>query len=126
MKAIPLKMREKMDSMYFYHICARNHAFGDHICKANPMTGQPIEWEHALTYKGQRVNEIWAIIPLCWWAHSGGGLVKDIGKWIAVNRATQKELKDPKYSKNTWEKDLLYLNGKYGGYSMPKLKKMRE
>ena len=24
-----------------------------------------IEWQHALTYAGRRVNELWAILPMC-------------------------------------------------------------
>lgn len=77
----------------FYKSCSRNDLLGDHICQPNPMNGQMIEWEHAMYYRGQQINEKWAIIPLCWWSHSGGGLVKDISKWIALNRATDDDLK---------------------------------
>ena len=62
-----------------------------------------ITWEHALTYAGRQVDEVWAIIKLCECHHSvntyqdGGLLDKEINVWIALNRATDEELK--KYDK---------------------------
>lgn len=92
MRPIPPKLRQEMANDPFYRTCSRNALLHDHVCKPNPMTGQLIEWEHALYYQGRQINEKYAIIPLCWWAHSGPGLVKEINKWIALNRATDAEL----------------------------------
>lgn len=62
-----------------------------------------ITWEHALTYAGRQIDEIWAIIKLCEYHHSvnhyqdGGDLDKNKNQWIALNRATDEELQ--KYPK---------------------------
>lgn len=76
----------------FYSRCARNTLLDDHECEADPVTGRLIEWEHALIHASNQVNEEWAIIPSCWWAHRGPGLIKEINVWIALNRATDEEL----------------------------------
>ncbi len=101
----------------FYRVCARKRLLNDHVCGADPRTGKLIEWEHALIYAGSQVNEKWAIVPICWWAHSGPGLIKEINVWIALNRATDEELL--KYSKSTpYLRERQRLNAIYG---VPKL-----
>lgn len=97
MRPIPPKLKNEMEADPYYKICARWRNCKDHVCSANPRTGQLIEWEHALIFAGKQINERWAIVPICWWAHSGGGLKKQINVWLALNRATDEELQ--KYSK---------------------------
>lgn len=111
-KPIPKAMRAEMHEMSYYHQCARNEALNDHECLPCPVTGRLIEWEHAMKYAGSKVNEIWAIVPICWWAHRGPGLVKEINQWLALNRATAEDF--DKYPHNSWETERSYLNAKYG------------
>lgn len=111
-KPIPLKMRAEMETQPYYHQCARNEALHDHVCQADPVTGRLIEWEHAMIYGGSKVNEIWAIVPICWWAHRGPGMVKEINKWLALNRATFEDF--AKYERSNWPSERVYLNSKYG------------
>ncbi len=109
---IPKKMREEMDAMPYYHQCARNEALNDHVCFPDPVRGRLIEWEHAMIHGSRKVNEIWAIVPICWWAHRGPGLVKEINQWLALNRASDEDL--DKYERHDWRQRRQYLNGKYG------------
>lgn len=92
MAKIPEKLRLDMADDPYYYRCSRNDLLHDHVCKPNPMTGQRIEWEHAMIYANNQIQRMWAIIPLCWWAHSGPGMVKEINHWIALNRGTDEDL----------------------------------
>lgn len=92
MAKIPEKLRLDMQDDPYYYKCSRNDLLNDHICQANPLNGQRIEWEHAFQYANNQIQEYWAIIPLCWWAHSGPGMVKEINHWIALNRASDEDL----------------------------------
>lgn len=111
-KPIPKKMREEMDAQDYYHQCARNQALNDHVCEPDPVTGRLIEWEHALIFGSKKVNEIWAIVPICWLVHRGGEMVKEINEWLALNRATDEDF--AKYPRNSWAQRKQYLNSKYG------------
>lgn len=59
-----------------------------------------ITWEHAIIFAGKQLSMKWAIIPLCEYHHAvnghqdGGDLNKEINVLIALNRATEEELKD--------------------------------
>lgn len=77
--------------------------------------------EHALTYGSKQIDEAWAIVFLCSRHHGVneyqdcGDLQKEKNVWIALNQATDEELK--KYSKavNYISKRAI-LNKKYGKY----------
>jgi len=90
MRKIDPKQREQMAQDPFYKKCAR-HADGH--CDGR------ITWEHVLIFAGKQVNEPWAIIPLCEYHHAigkhqdGGNLLKEKNVWIALNRATDDELR---------------------------------
>lgn len=92
MTTIPLKQRSEMALDPYYKVCARKHSLNDHECVGR------ITWEHAIIYAGKKVQAVWAIVPLCEWAHSvnscqdGGGLNKEINVWLALNRAPIAEL----------------------------------
>lgn len=92
MTTIPLKRRALFASDPFYKQCTRNAALHDHTCAGDPATGRFIEWEHAIIYAGRKVQERFAIVPLCFWAHRGEGAQKNINVWIALNRASSDEL----------------------------------
>lgn len=110
---IPTKMREQMDADPYYHECARANALHDHVCQGDPMRGgRLIEWEHAMYYAGSKINEPWAIVPICWLVHRGGEMIKEVNQWLALNRATDEDL--AKYPKADFKRQREYLNGKYG------------
>ena len=115
-KPIPIQMREEMDADPYYHQCARYDLLHDHICEADPVRCRLIEWEHAFTYGGSKVNEKWAIVPICYLVHRGGKMIKEINQWIGLNRATDEDL--AKYPNTDWAQKKIYLNSKYG---IPKL-----
>ena len=90
----------------YYKRCARRK---DEGCDGR------ITWEHAMTYGGKQIQEKWAIIPLCEKHHgvehysgSDSLLDKGINRSIALNRATDAELK--KFDKSDFMRDRYNLN----------------
>jgi hypothetical protein len=94
MRKINPLLREEMSNDPYYKFCSRE---ADGSCDGR------ITWEHVLTYAGKQIDEKWAIIPLCEYHHAvnqyqdGTGLNKEKNTWVALNRATDDELR--KYSK---------------------------
>lgn len=68
--------------------------------------------EHCFIYGGKQIQELWAILDLCWYHHLGKGLTKEINQWIAINQATENDFK--KYPRIPWKQYKKYLNEKYG------------
>lgn len=56
---IPKEMREQLTADPFMKTCALQ-GLG---CEGR------IEWHHAVSYAGKRINELWSIIPLCQYHH---------------------------------------------------------
>jgi len=108
---IKTKDRKKIDEDPFYQTCSLFGWFG-HECEGR------ITKEHALIHQGRKIQELWAIIPLCAKYHSvdefqdNGLLNKELNMWVALNRATDKELFDRKGIDYIHQRD--YLNEKYG------------
>jgi hypothetical protein len=75
----------------YYAKCAR--------AKDGGCSGR-ITWEHVWIYAGRQINEIWAIIPLCWFHHLGDGFNKKINEMLSLDRATAADL--AKYPKKKW------------------------
>lgn len=65
-------------------------------------------------HAGSKVNEKWAIIPLCWLVHRGGMLDKRINEWLALNRATDEDLGKYRSSEDGWKKRKKWLNRAMG------------
>lgn len=113
MTRIPKKILAQILLLPEYKICMRYSLF-DHACAGR------ITFEHALTYKGRQIQEVWAILSICACGHGvdgyqdRGNLIKEIHEWIALSRATLEEL--AKYPKANFEKKLQYLTKKYGKY----------
>lgn len=99
----------------FYQTCARQEALHDHECRPSPLTGRLIEWEHALIHAGKQLQKKFAIVPLCWYVHSGPRMKKTINEWIALNRATEAELEEISRGVN-YHRYLVYLNSRFGIY----------
>lgn len=97
-------------------VCAR---LGDGECKGR------ITWEHAIIYAGRQLDEVWAIIKLCEYHHAVntyqdmGALNKTKNIWIALNRATDEELKAISKAVD-WVRQREYLNTIYGIYTKGK------
>lgn len=115
MNNMPSALRRQCSADPEYQKCLRKRALNDHRCRARPLDGQMIEWEHAIIVAGRQVQKRWAIVPLCWYVHSGPGLVKEINVWIALNRATDEELKEISKAIN-YIRERGRLNIKYGKY----------
>lgn len=92
MRKISTKVKKQLELEP--QICAR---IDDSDCDGG------ITWEHTLIYGGKQIDEVWAIIKLCEYHHAvntyqdGNGLDKQKNIWIALNRASDDELKE--YSK---------------------------
>lgn len=86
--------------------------------------GGRVTREHALIYAGKKIQERWAIIPLCARHHAvdqyqdAGTMVKQRNIWVALNRATDSELAAiSKVTDYRWERER--LNKEYGPYVPP-------
>lgn len=113
MNNMPPALRKECADDPQYKICLRHQALNDHVCRPDPVTGKLIEWEHALIFAGKQVQKKFAIIPICWYVHRGDGLVKEINEWLALNRATDEEIRSiSKVIDYTRKRE--YLNKKYG------------
>jgi len=110
MRKIPINLREEMANDKYYKVCARK---SDGNCNGR------ITFEHAIIYAGQQLNKKWAIIPLCEAHHAvnrhqdGKLLNKEINICIALNRASESELKQISKVIN-YKRERDRLNQKYG------------
>jgi hypothetical protein len=102
MRKIPEKLRAEMSVDPYYKICARE----DEECSGR------ITWEHSIIFAGKQLNEKWAILPLCEYHHLYGGLNKEMNEYIALNRATDEELRSISKAVDYLHKRN-YLNSKY-------------
>ena len=118
MNSIPKALREELAADPYYFHCARKDALDDHECERDPLRPEKaVDWEHALTAKGRQLQKRFAIVPSCWWAHRGPGMVKEINIWIALNRATSDEMLDlSALGGRDYFRYRTYLNRKYGVY----------
>lgn len=107
MRPIPPKLRLAMSKDPYYSKC----------CRADGNCSGRITWEHAIIYNGKQVNEIWAIIPLCFYHHLGEGLNKRQNILIALQRATPEEL--AKYRKRDWNQEAKTQNIKLSMLKKP-------
>lgn len=114
---IPNKIRKEIQNDESYSICSLRDYPG-HIC------GGRITLEHAIESKGKRLQEKWAIIPICARAHEvdefqdAGTMSKELNIWVALNRATDDELIAISKADDYIEMRA-YLNNKYGVFATP-------
>jgi len=85
-----MRLRKIINEDPYYKFCARS---------SEECSGR-LTCEHALTYAGRQVNDLFAIIPLCEYHHLGKGLNKLENRRIAVSRATVEDL--AKYPRADW------------------------
>lgn len=112
---IPTKIRKEIDLDSFYKSCAL-WGQSEHQC------GGRITMEHAIEYAGKRLQKKWAIIPICAKGHEvdhfqdAGTMDKEMNRWVALNRATEFELKEISKAMD-YIKERNRLNTIYGIYS---------
>ena len=72
-------------------------------CRASDECDGRITIEHAIEYAGRRVDDVWALIPLCEYHHGlkGEGMNKRENIRIAMSRATVTDR--VKYSRLRWD-----------------------
>lgn len=96
----------------FYETCVR---FKEGTCRGR------VTFEHALQHASRQVQAKFAIVPLCAYHHEVdqyqdcGDLQKEIGQWVALNRAKRTDF--DKYPRNDWAQRKRYLNAKYGKWN---------
>ena len=84
-------------------------------CCITGTKDERIEWHHNLIFGGQRVNEIFCILPLAQSVHRDIVKHKEKCDWIMWNRASEEEIK--RYSKAVdYQKEKERLNNIYGNY----------
>ena len=114
MSVIKKSDRTKISSDPYYQYCCL-HGHEGHECEGR------ITMEHALIFGGSKIQKLWAIIPLCAKYHSvdefqdNGLLDKEINMWVALNRATEAELREVSKAVD-YIRMRDYLNEEYGVY----------
>ena len=112
MRQISLRVSRQIESDPLSKVCWRAELLEDHQCLGR------ITMDHAVIHSGQQVDEAWAIVPTCSYAHSvdqwqdGGIHDKEIQEWIALNRMKPED--EAKYPNRDWSGRREYLNEKYG------------
>lgn len=102
MNQIPKALRARLASLPRMRRCARH----------GPDCSGRITWEHAMTYAGRQIQREWAIVPLCVFHHLGRGLVKEINRHIALQRATDADLAE--FPREDFQQLKNYLESVYG------------
>lgn len=99
---IPKKLLKEILDDPYYKRCARR----------GPDCDGRITFDHAWIYGGRQIQEKWAIVPVCWYHHLGGGLSRPFNQWISICRATDEDL--AKYPNMTWDQSRQYLGSMFG------------
>jgi len=104
MRAIPTKLRNKLDQDPWYRRCCLT---------GRTRTQEKIEWHHNFIFAGQQVNEKWCILPMAESIHDREKEqeIKERLNWIMLNRANVETIE--KYSK---QEELKKLNEKFGAW----------
>ena len=75
MRKIPIKLRNELANDEWY-------------CRCCLCGDAPVEWHHAIKYRGCQVNERWAIVPACKDCHQRR--LKEL-ELVALERATDED-----------------------------------
>jgi len=98
---MPPKLRKELaDDQYYKKCCIK-----DGNCSGN------IEWHHSLEFAGKQIQRKFAILPACQYHHDRVAIFKKIFHWIALNRATEQELKE--FERANFKRELMILNKLY-------------
>jgi len=116
MSPIPPKIRAQLEQDPKMRVCIWNNP--DCHSELFEFPGRA-EWEHAFTYAGKQIQEVWAIVGVCWYHHRGPGLKKDFNQYCALRKMdTILKMADAyeKYPKVNWLDLKTRLTKKYGSY----------
>lgn len=122
MRHIPDGLKQEVLSSPYARKCLRQLVLQDHVCQGR------LTMEHAMIHAGRQVNEFWALMMICAYAHSvdqfqdGGILDKRINEWLALSRIENWDEVDRKYPRQQWRQRLRYLNSLFGVFKLPELK----
>lgn len=112
---IPKSIREELEEDPFMRRCIYTYIGRGHECYNTPGRVTP-EFEHSLIYGGKQLQERFAIVPVCFYHHRGGGMDKAFHQFVALCiRLTQTEyigLKK-KYPRHNWDQTIKFLNHTY-------------
>ena len=86
--AIPLKTRAALAADPFMRRCIYRAL----MVAPTPCSGR-VEWEHAMAKMGWNCQEPFALVPVCTEHHRGKGLIKQFNVLVALNRATDAQLR---------------------------------
>ena len=115
---IPAKLRAELNEDPFMHVCA--------------FTGQENPcWHHSWTYKGKRLTERWAILPVIEDRHSAQSnlkaihndhTLKEYAEYLCLCRMTAEELQSAlkKYPRIDWIGIFAKLKQKYMYFDIDK------
>lgn len=124
MTVIPPKLRKEMESDPEYSRCALQGLLQDRIGSC----GGRVTREHALYYANRKIQEKYAIPPICAKHHGvdsyldGGTASKEIRVWVALNRASDEQLQSISKVVN-YPRERSRLNVIYGPYISPVIPK---
>lgn len=120
MTTIPTSLRRDMETDPRYLRCDLQNLLVNLIGYCDGR----ITREHAIYYANKKVQEKWAIPPICAKHHGvdqyqdNGTASKEIRVWVALNRATDEELRSVSKVVNYF-RERGRLNMKYGKYVCP-------
>lgn len=117
---IPPELNDLLNRDPEYEECMLRGVRG-HVCGGN------VTREHAITFKGSALQKKWAIVAICARAHEvheyqdAGTMDKQLNVWLALNRATDAELREISKAKD-YVRERQRLNRIYGEYVKPEPK----
>lgn len=102
-RGIPAELRQALADDPYMHQCC----IGDTNCAGK------IDFHHNLIYAGRRVNEPFAILPVCSFHHAKADTreVREKLNWAMVNRMSEADI--AKYSRFNWAQLISYLKSKF-------------
>ena len=108
---IPPHIRRAIALDPFMFACIYTWFDQKHVCEGR------VEWEHPWLYRGKKIQERWALVPICYGFHRGSGLNKEIGRLVSLLRMTMDDraVVGHKYPLFVGESQILrsYLEKKY-------------
>lgn len=81
-RPIPPEQRDRMSQDPFYSKCC---------IKSAECSGR-IEWHHALTYKGTRIDDPWSIVPMCTHHHKEEAKYRREIMKVIYSRVTREQI----------------------------------
>lgn len=106
-KPIPLKLRTELNADKWYKKCC----IADETCEGR------IQFHHNMQWKGSRLNEKFAILPVCEAMHRKADTreIREKLDWVMLQRMTDEQVEYYSKAKN-YKQYKIYLEGIYGDH----------